>query len=133
MNVLVTGSSGLIGTALVEHLAANGHRVTRLVRGSAVPTVGRRDRRGGVGSRPDGPWIAEGLRRAGPFDGVVNLAGAGIGDRRWSPARKRLVLDSRTSATSLLVDSLLRAALATAASWSVRRPSASTATGGTRS
>ncbi len=106
MNVLVTGSSGLIGTAVVEHLVANDHRVTRLVRGSAVPTVGRRATQ--VGWDPAGRTLdAEGLRRAGPFDGVVNLAGAGIGDRRWSPARKRLVLDSRISATSLLVDSLL--------------------------
>jgi uncharacterized protein (TIGR01777 family) len=50
----------------------------------------------------------EGLERAGPFDGVVNLAGAGIGDRRWSMARKKVVRGSRVSATSLLVDSLLR-------------------------
>ena len=48
------------------------------------------------------------LKRAGPFDGVVNLAGAGIGDRRWSAARKRLVLSSRISATSFLVESLLQ-------------------------
>ena len=83
MNVLVTGSSGLIGTALVEHLVANGHTVTRLVR-----RIGGPDGRSAatqVAWDPAGRTLdAEGLRRAGPFDGVVNLAGAGIGDRRWS-------------------------------------------------
>ena len=48
------------------------------------------------------------LERAGPFDGVVHLAGAGIGDRRWSPDRKRVILDSRTDSTRLLVDTLVR-------------------------
>ncbi len=52
-----------------------------------------------------------GLERTGPFDGVVNLSGAGIGDRRWSADRKRVILDSRTDATRLLVDTLLRLSL----------------------
>src|SRR5580658_3056078 len=40
------------------------------------------------------------------LDAVVNLAGAGIGDRRWTPARKQLVLDSRTQSTALLAKTL---------------------------
>jgi uncharacterized protein (TIGR01777 family) len=107
VNVLVTGSSGLIGSALVERLTAADHRVTRLVRG-ASPGRPTRARVTEVTWDPaDGTLDSEGLRRAGPFDGVVNLAGAGIGDRRWSAARKRVILSSRTSATSLLVESLL--------------------------
>jgi uncharacterized protein (TIGR01777 family) len=107
MNVLVTGSSGLIGTALTTSLVAAGDSVTRLVRGGGGPTTP------GGGVR-DVSWDPQqrvvdtaGLDRAGPFDGVVHLAGAGIGDRRWSPARKRLVLESRTASTSLVVDTLL--------------------------
>jgi uncharacterized protein (TIGR01777 family) len=49
----------------------------------------------------------EALERSGPYDAVVNLAGAGIGDRRWSPSRKRLILESRTQSTALLAESLL--------------------------
>jgi hypothetical protein len=47
-----------------------------------------------------------GLEAAGPFDGVVHLAGAGIGDRRWSSDRKQVLVGSRISSTSLLVDIL---------------------------
>jgi len=108
MHVLVTGSSGLIGTALVDTLADDGHRVTRLVR-AAPPT--------GSGTRPatvtDVAWDpakgtvdTAGLEAAGPFDGVVHLAGAGVGDKRWSPARKQLILASRTDSTSLLATTL---------------------------
>jgi uncharacterized protein len=114
MNTLVTGASGLIGTALVERLLADGHTVTRLVRGS--PSSGET----GVGGSPkpvDVTWLPDrgqvdtaGLDRAGPFDGVVHLAGAGIGDRRWSSRRKQVILESRTDSTRLLVDTLLRLA-----------------------
>ena len=88
--VLLTGSSGLIGTALVERLSGRGGQVTRLVR-----TVDRRPGRPGPGARTvrlgpgRGTIDRRALEGAGPFDGVVHLAGAGIGDRRWSPPRKR--------------------------------------------
>jgi hypothetical protein len=105
MNTLVTGASGLIGSALVERLHREGHTVTRLVRGSSVPGPGTTD----VPWSPDqGQIDVAGLERAGPFDGVVHLAGAGIGDRRWSPDRKRVILESRTDSTRLLVDTLQR-------------------------
>ncbi len=47
------------------------------------------------------------LERTGPFDGVVHLAGAGIGDRRWTAGRKAEILESRVRSTGLLVRSLL--------------------------
>jgi hypothetical protein len=106
VNILVTGSSGLIGTALVESLLGDGQGVTRLMR------------RAGAGNQSDGPhrevsWDPAagtvdrtGLEAAGPFDGVVHLAGAGIGDRRWSSDRKQVLVGSRISSTSLLVDIL---------------------------
>lgn len=110
MRVLVAGSSGLIGSALVEHLTERGHSVTRLVRST--------DASGGMPARSEGrtqniEWEPaagaldlDALTRAGPFDAAVNLAGAGIGDRRWSTARKQTILASRTAATRLLASSL---------------------------
>jgi uncharacterized protein len=105
LNILLTGSSGLIGTALIDRLSGEGHRVTRLVRG---PHSG-----GGmtvdVGWDPDrGAIDVAGLERVGPFDGVVHLAGAGIGDKRWSAERKATILESRIESTRLLVDALGR-------------------------
>ncbi len=103
MNVLVTGSSGLIGTALTGRLTKEGATVVRLVRGDATTSEA-----GTVAWDPaGGTFDREGLERSGPFDAVVHLAGAGIGDRRWSPERKRLILESRTASTALLVETLL--------------------------
>jgi uncharacterized protein len=93
VRVLVAGSSGLIGTALVAHLRETGHEVWRLVR--RVPAAP--DERGWD---PPAGRIDEGT-----FDGVdavVNLNGVGIGDRRWSGARKQLVRDSRNVPTEVL-------------------------------
>jgi uncharacterized protein (TIGR01777 family) len=107
VNLLLSGSSGLIGTALAERLGREGHSVVRLVRDAAGPAPGTAD----VSWSPaQGQIDVAGLERAGPFDGVVHLAGAGIGDRRWSPARKSVILESRTDSTRLLVDTLLRVA-----------------------
>jgi uncharacterized protein len=108
MNLLITGASGLIGTALVERLWHEGHVVTRLVRSPAVPGPPSRGTTD-VSWAPDRGWIdTEALAGAGPLDGAVNLAGAGIGDRRWSPERKTVLLESRTTSTRLLVETLLR-------------------------
>jgi uncharacterized protein len=105
VNVLVTGATGLIGTALVDRLRREGHAVTRLVRNGSAPGRNATD----VTWTPDqGQIDVSGLEHAGPFDGVVHLAGAGIGDRRWSPQRKQVILESRTDSTRLLVDTLLR-------------------------
>ncbi len=93
MRVVIAGSSGLIGTALVSDLRSAGHEVRRLVRRApAAP-----DERGW-----DPP--AEHVD-AGTFDGVdavVNLNGVGIADRLWTSARKQLVRDSRNVPTEVL-------------------------------
>ena len=93
MRVLVAGSSGMIGTALVAHLRHAGNEVLRLVRRApAAP-----DERG---------WDPPAGRiDAGTFDGVdavINLNGAGIGDRPWSGARRQLLRDSRNVPTEVL-------------------------------
>ncbi|WP_448061012.1 TIGR01777 family oxidoreductase [Cellulomonas hominis] len=99
MDIVVAGSHGLIGTALVELLRSDGHTVRRLVRG----TPRRPDDREW---QPDtGVLDPAALRGA---DAVVNLAGAGVSDRPLTPARKRTVLLSRTRTTSLLATTLAR-------------------------
>jgi uncharacterized protein len=97
VDVLVTGAHGLIGSALLPRLRADGHRVVRLVRGDPE---GADD----VRWDPDAGTIhAAGLEGV---DAVVHLAGAGIGDKKWTPARKQLILDSRIQGTDLLAGTL---------------------------
>lgn len=99
MDVLVTGSSGFIGSALLPALVRDGHRPILAVRGRAVPK--------GVDAVAWDPAAA--TIDAGALEGiggVVHLAGAGIGDARWTAARKRLVLESRTISTRLLASTL---------------------------
>lgn len=96
MDVLVTGSHGFIGTALLTALRSKGHTVRRLVRGE--PTG--RDVRWDLGSRTIDKAALEGI------EGVVHLAGAGIGDHRWTEDHKRAVLESRTVGTTLLAEAL---------------------------
>jgi hypothetical protein len=104
MHLLVTGSSGLIGTALVDAASARGDTVTRLVRRPSAPADGGRT--AGVNDvtwDPDAGHVdLDALTATGPVDGVVHLAGAGVGDKRWNPARKRVIIESRTRGTDLL-------------------------------
>ena len=90
MKIAITGSSGLIGSALVPALRADGHDVVRLVRrppGAADEVSWDPSRR-----RLD-PAVLAGV------DALINLAGVGIGDKRWNAAYKKAVLDSRVNAT----------------------------------
>ncbi|MGH9151621.1 MAG: TIGR01777 family oxidoreductase, partial [Acidimicrobiales bacterium] len=96
MDVVVSGSHGLIGSALVPALAAAGHRVRRLVRRSPGPDE--------IAWDPDAGTVdAAGLEGA---DAVVHLAGVGIGDKRWTSDQKRRIRDSRVRGTSALATAL---------------------------
>jgi uncharacterized protein len=97
MDVLITGAHGMIGSALIPRLRARGDRVVRLVRGEPE---GRDDVRW---DPPSGQIDASALEG---IDAVVHLAGAGIGDKKWTPERKQLVLDSRMQPTGLLARTL---------------------------
>ncbi|MEU8590747.1 TIGR01777 family oxidoreductase [Streptomyces sp. NPDC048664] len=95
--IAVAGASGLIGSALVRSLTADGHEVVRLVRRAA---------RGAdeVCWDPEGRFVdAAGLVGC---DAVVNLAGAGIGDHRWTDAYKKSLRDSRVLGTAALAEAV---------------------------
>ncbi|ANP54614.1 uncharacterized protein (TIGR01777 family) [Streptomyces griseochromogenes] len=95
--IAVAGASGLIGSALVRSLAADGHEVVRLVR--RAPRDGSEVRWDPERQRVDAGGLAG-------CDAVVNLAGAGIGDRRWTPEYKRLIRDSRVLGTAALAEAV---------------------------
>ncbi len=100
MRVALTGSSGLIGSALVRSLEGDGHGVVRVVRSASAGG----DHGATVTWDPvQGTIDAAGLEGV---DAAVHLAGAGIGDERWSDDRKRVILESRTKGTALLARTL---------------------------
>jgi uncharacterized protein (TIGR01777 family) len=93
MNVLLTGASGLIGSAVTPALEASGHRVVKLRRGAGSgatwnPAEGKID-----------------LAPALPLDAVIHLAGENIG-ARWTVDRKRRIRESRVAGTQLLAETL---------------------------
>ncbi|WP_030707555.1 TIGR01777 family oxidoreductase [Streptomyces sp. NRRL F-2580] len=93
MRIAVTGATGLIGSALVRSLRADGHEVVRFV---------RREPTGGDEARWDparGYVDPAGLAGCGA---VVHLAGAGIGDHRWTAAYKKEIRDSRVLGTAAI-------------------------------
>ena len=97
MKVIASGSTGLIGRPLVASLSADGHDVVRLVRRDPQgvdefqwnPATGSIDTTGFEGA-----------------DVVFHLAGAGIGDQRWTESYKKEILDSRVLGTGLLASAL---------------------------
>jgi uncharacterized protein len=99
MRVLITGGTGFVGQALCPRLVAAGHEVVILTRQADAKL-------------PKGATAA--VTRLddlapGEFGAVINLAGAPIGDARWTEQRKKLLLDSRVSTTSRLVEWIGRA------------------------
>lgn len=99
MRVLISGASGLLGTALTGALRRAGYTVNRLVRpgGSAAP--------GDVGWNPKSGRVE--LAGLEGVDAVVHLAGASIAEGRWTKARKQVLRESRVDATQNLVNALL--------------------------
>ena len=100
MNVLVTGSTGFIGSALVSFLADQGHDVTRLVR--VRPTPGDRQ----VHWDPEAGTI-DADRLAGT-EAAVHLAGENLANKRWTSEQKARIRGSRAKGTRLLSETLAR-------------------------
>ncbi len=97
MRIAITGSTGLVGTALVPFLREAGHDVIRLVR--RVPRSGDEHRWAPAVGLPDTAMF-------GRLDAVVHLAGEGVASARWTPAVKARIRDSRVGPTAALARSL---------------------------
>jgi len=98
MKVILAGGSGFLGRALTSRLVADGHEVIVLARNDKTAVAS--------GARVL-PWDADGSIAAWAYeldgaDAVINLAGAGIGDRRWSAERKEVLRSSRINSTRSL-------------------------------
>ena len=99
MRVAVTGSSGLVGTALCARLTADGHQVLPMVRGPRDAPASLWD--------PADRWIRDGALDG--VDAVVHLAGASIAGEsmlrsRWTSSRKHVLWESRVDSAALLID-----------------------------
>ena len=95
MNVLISGATGLIGSALIPELEAGGHKVTRLTRSPKTAY--------------DVRWNPEAGNIEGDLEGVeavVHLAGESIAQGRWTSQKKQLIVDSRVKGTRLLAEKI---------------------------
>lgn len=106
MRILISGSTGFLGSALVKSLQGQGHEISRLVR------PGTRQRNADHKSTPDVAWDpAAGKLDAAAAEGadaLIHLAGASIADGRWSASRKALLRSSRIDATRQLIGELAK-------------------------
>ncbi|REE00483.1 TIGR01777 family oxidoreductase [Marinoscillum furvescens] len=93
--ILITGGSGLVGSHLSQMLAASGYDVRHLSRSvtgkEQFPTF-----EWDIAARHIDPLALEGVTH------IIHLAGAGVADKKWSPARKKVIVDSRVESTELL-------------------------------
>ena len=94
LNILISGASGLIGSALIPFLTTGGHNVTRLVRDKNLADSNSRfwDPLQGVLD----------LRETDHFDAVIHLSGENIGNSRWTAEKKKIITDSRIKSTRLI-------------------------------
>lgn len=94
--ILITGGSGLIGSALSQLLSDKGHRVIILSR--------KADRAGFAQWDPYREVIDVGALQEADF--IIHLAGAGVADKRWTASRKKEIIDSRTRSSAFIVKTL---------------------------
>ncbi|WP_298384556.1 TIGR01777 family oxidoreductase [Ferrimicrobium sp.] len=108
MRVAMTGSRGLIGSALMAALNEQGHSVVAIARGKAAPTAPGVEipQRSGLFFDPDGGPGDLGALEG--FDAVIHLAGEPIGDRRWNAQIRSRIYASRVYGTRSVVDALGR-------------------------
>src|SRR6266850_7117237 len=98
MKVLIAGASGLVGSALIPALEAEGAGVTRLVRTSAGA--------GEIEWHPNNDQIDPAKLEG--FDAIINLAGENIAAGRWTDEQKRKIRDSRVNGTHLLSEAMAK-------------------------
>ncbi len=101
--VLITGGTGMIGTALSKLLLGNGHHVIIVTRSVKVNKPGDPHLRYATWDTNQQKIEEAAIRDA---DHIVNLAGAGIGDKRWTQKRKKELLESRVNSATTIVKAL---------------------------
>ena len=102
MKILITGGTGFIGKTLCKTLLKKGHRLTVLSRKpEKVPSL--------CGETVEAIDNLDKLDAEASFDAIINLAGEGIADARWTPTRKQILLDSRIKTTGQLIRFIERA------------------------
>src|SRR2546421_885449 len=99
MKIAIAGSSGLLGSALIPKLEADGDEVIRLVRRSAGA--------GEIEWHPNQDEIEP--AKLDGFDAVINLAGENVAEGRWTDEKKRKIRDSRVNGTHLLSEAISKA------------------------
>lgn len=106
MKIAIAGATGFVGSRLVEQLQAQGDRVTILTRSLRKASV-RFPQAEVVGYNPleSGEW----QQSLSGCDAVVNLAGEPIAEKRWTPAQKKVILESRQLATQKIVEAINQA------------------------
>ncbi len=118
MKIVVTGSTGLVGTALVNALARDGYTVCRLLRRETITGKKESEKQGPAGQVVDIAWdpedpsassLADSQGKVDGVEGVVNLAGTSIAGGRWTTQRKMLLRSSRVRTTRALVTALQKA------------------------
>lgn len=102
MKVIITGSGGLVGRALVRSLLADGHSVTRLVRGGAQQF--RTPGSAAVEWNPENGAVD--AKELEGHDAAVHLAGEPVAEGRWDDEKKRRIMDSRAKGTRVLAETL---------------------------
>jgi NAD dependent epimerase/dehydratase family enzyme len=107
MKIVIAGGTGFVGQSFVAKLTEEQHEVTVLARdpARAEQSFGGRARVIGWSLEP-GPVRAAWEREVAAAAGVVNLAGAGVMDRAWTPARKQELLASRVSVTQAIAQAM---------------------------
>lgn len=106
MRILVSGSSGFLGTAIIDSLKKQNHQIARLVRPGSHSKSASGDSAQAVAWDPVGGQFA--AAAAEGADALIHLAGASIADGRWSDSRKRVLRTSRIDATRHLMGALAK-------------------------
>jgi len=102
VKIIISGSSGLVGSALVNSLRSDNHQIARLIRSGSPAQTGPSSE----SIRWEPPTGSIDLAAMEGADAVVHLAGASIAEGRWTPARKEILRRSRVDATHHLVAGL---------------------------